>query len=74
MGFHLTGAYFGGKAYITSILKKNHTMVYFQGRYILEIMKPGFVVARFRARKVTSFGDAVRISFVASCFMDSYEL
>ena len=29
--FHLTGAYFGGRAYITSILK-NDTMAYFQVR------------------------------------------
>ena len=28
-GFHLTGAYFCGRAYITSILK-NHTSAYFQ--------------------------------------------
>ena len=30
-GFHLTGAYFWGRAYITSILK-NHTRAYFQVR------------------------------------------
>ena len=29
-GFHLTRAYFGGRAYMTSILKK-HTRAYFQG-------------------------------------------
>ena len=29
--FHLTGAYFGGRAYMTSILK-NHTRAYFQVR------------------------------------------
>ena len=32
-GFRLTGAYFGGRAYITSILK-NHTRAYFQGNRI----------------------------------------
>ena len=31
MGFHLTGAYFWGRAYITSILE-NHTRAYFQVR------------------------------------------
>ena len=30
-GFHLTKAYFGGRAYIMSILK-NHTRAYFQVR------------------------------------------
>ena len=43
MGFHSTGAYFGGRAYITSILKNQsrayfQVRSYFQGKRVLKSM------------------------------------
>ena len=61
VGFHLTGAYFWGSAYIMSILK-NHTRAYFQvtgrsyfrGNRIFPRVREGFFMRNTKQKQETA--------------------